>query len=190
MATTVLTVYGLSKSYNIYPVFTDVSFALNAGERVALVGPNGVGKSTVLKIIAGLERPTTGSVVKAKGARVVYVAQEAASSFASEADLSHSPDETLYNSMLDAIGPVRALQQQLRDLEGRMASTQGEAWDSLMEEYERVTHRFEMAGGYDLEHRIEEVLFGLGFQEAQFSQSLNTMSGGQRTRAALARALL
>ena len=190
MATAVLTVANLSKSFNIYPVFADVTFTLNAGERVALVGPNGVGKSTVLKIIAGRDRATAGGVVKAKGARIVYVAQEAASSFASEADLSVAPDDTLYNSMLDATGPVRALQKQLRDMEARMATVQGEEWDHLMAEYQEATHRFEMAGGYSLEHRIEEVVQGLGFTPEQYTQSLNTMSGGQRTRAALARALL
>ena len=190
MSTSVLTVFGLSKSYNIYPIFEDVTFTINAGERAALVGPNGVGKSTLLKVIAGLEKPTTGAVVKAKGVKLVYLPQEAASSFASEADLSFSPDETLYNSMMDASGPVRALQEQLHDLEHRMSDASGSDWDALMSEYEKVTHSFEMAGGYTLEHRIEEVLQGLGFREEQYTQPLNTMSGGQRTRAALARALL
>ncbi len=190
MSTAVLTVYGLSKSYVVYPVFDGVSFTVNAGDRAAIVGPNGVGKSTLLKIIAGMERPTTGSVVKAKGLRLVYLPQEAASSFASEADLSFAPEETLHNSMLDAMGPVRALQQQQRDLEARMAGTQGGDWDLLMAEYEEVMHRFEMAGGYEMEHRIDEVLQGLSFKEEQYAQPLNTMSGGQRTRAALARSLL
>src|SRR4051794_39324525 len=126
MATAVLTVGGLSKSFNIYPIFSDVTFTINAGERVALVGPNGVGKSTVLKIIAGRDRATSGSIVKAKGMRVTYVAQEAASSFASEADLSVAPDDNLYNSMLDATGPVRALQEQLREMEARMATVEGD----------------------------------------------------------------
>src|SRR5215210_3505303 len=100
MSTAVLTVHNLSKSYNIYPIFSDISFVVNVNDRVALVGPNGVGKSTLLKIIAGMEDPTTGYVVKARGARLTYLPQEAASSFASEADLSFSPEETLYNSML------------------------------------------------------------------------------------------
>jgi ATP-binding cassette subfamily F protein 3 len=190
MATAVLTVHNLSKSFNIYPIFEDVTFTVNAGERVALVGPNGVGKSTLLKIIAGQETANSGSVVRARGIRLVYLPQEAASSFASESDLSFSPTDTLYHSMLDALGPVRALQDRLRALEVEMAAVQGEAWDRLMREYEDVTHRFEMAGGYSFEHRIEEVLQGLGFKQEQFEQTLDTMSGGQRTRAALARALL
>jgi ATP-binding cassette subfamily F protein 3 len=190
MSTALLTVHGLSKAYIIYPVFEDVTFTLNAGERVALVGPNGVGKSTLLKIIAGLETATGGSVVKAKGVRLVYLPQEAASSFASESDMSFAAGDTLYHSMLDALGPVRALQDRLRELEAQMGQVQGPELDRLMHEYQETTHRFELAGGYDLEHRIEEVLNGLGFKEEQFSQTLDTMSGGQRTRAALARALL
>ncbi|MGA7730751.1 MAG: ABC-F family ATP-binding cassette domain-containing protein, partial [Chloroflexia bacterium] len=192
MSTTLLTVYNLAKSYNVYPIFEGVSFTVNAGERVALVGPNGVGKSTLLKIIAGQENASGGSVVKAKTVRVVYLPQEAASSFASESDLSFSPEDTLVHSMLDALGPVRALQERLRELEARMAKVEGEEaeWARLMVEYEEATHRFEHAGGYNFEHRIEEVLQGLGFREEQYEQTLNTMSGGQRTRAALARALL
>ncbi len=192
MPTTLLTVYNLSKSYNIYPIFEGVSFTLNAGERVALVGPNGVGKSTLLKIIAGQEAAGGGSVVKAKAVRVVYLPQEAASSFASEADLSYSPEDTLLHSMIDALGPVRALQARLRELELQIAEIEGDAdeWATLMEEYEEATHRFELVGGYNFEHRIEEVLQGLGFKELQHEQTLSTMSGGQRTRAALARALL
>jgi ATP-binding cassette subfamily F protein 3 len=189
MATTLLTVYNLSKSFNIYPVFEGVSFAVNAGERVALVGPNGVGKSTLLKIIAGIERPTTGSVVKAKATRVVYVPQEAASVFASEADLAFAPGASLYDSMIEGTG-LKALQEEARELEARMAGLSGDEWDALMQQYEAVTARFEHAGGYDLEHRVEQVLNGLGFDRTQFAQSLETMSGGQRTRAALARALL
>ncbi|MDQ6695510.1 MAG: ABC-F family ATP-binding cassette domain-containing protein [Chloroflexota bacterium] len=190
MSTAVLTVHNLSKSFNIYPVFSDVTFTVNGGERVALVGPNGVGKSTVLKIIAGLEKPSTGHVVKAKGVRLVYLPQEAASYFASESDLSFSPGDALYDSMLDAVGPVRAMQDELRELEVSMAHVTGTEWEALMARYEEVTHRFEMAGGYSFEHQIDQVLQGLGFVEAQYTQTLNTMSGGQRTRAALARALL
>jgi ATP-binding cassette subfamily F protein 3 len=137
-----------------------------------------------------MERPTSGSVVKAKGVRVVYVAQEAASSFASEADLSYSSEDNLYHSMLDAIGPVRSLGERLRELETRMAAVEGDEWAELMTEYEAVTTHFEQAGGYDIEHRIGEVLEGLGFTTKQYEQTLKTMSGGQRTRAALARALV
>ncbi len=220
MPTAVLTVHNLSKSFVIHPVFADVSFVVNEGDRVALVGPNGVGKSTLLKIIAGLEQPTTGYVVKARGMKTVYLPQEAASQFASEADLSFSPTSTLHDSMLEGTG-LKAMQAELRQLEALMSGNDvgrledgdnnlptfqrsnvptspsfqpsnlpTDEWDRLLHQYEDATKRFEIAGGYDLEHRIEEVLQGLGFKEAEFTQTLNTMSGGQRTRAALARALL
>lgn len=198
----VLSVFNLSKSYNIHQVFEGVTFSVNAGERVALVGPNGAGKSTLLRIIAGQEMPTSGSVIKARGARVVYVPQEAASALGDatrqpapagpEAAPAFSPDDTLYRSMLDAGGPLRAMQARLRDLESRMAHVEDypDRWEQLMKEYEEVTHRFELAGGYEMDHRIEQVLSGLGFNRDQFDQPLNTLSGGQRTRAALARALI
>src|SRR4051812_27813309 len=109
MGNTVLTVYNLNMSFGIFPIFSDVSFTVNSGERVALVGPNGVGKSTLLKIVAGQEKPTMGSVVKAKGVRVVYVPQEAASAFASESDLTFSPDSNLHDSMLEGTG-IKTLQ--------------------------------------------------------------------------------
>src|SRR5437762_8222591 len=120
MSTAVLTVHNLSKSFVIHPVFADVTFVVNEADRVALVGPNGVGKSTLLKIIAGLEQPTTGYVVKARGLKTVYLPQEAASQFASEADLSFSPISTLHDSMLEGTG-LKAMQEELRQLEALMS---------------------------------------------------------------------
>src|SRR5437764_108930 len=133
MPSAVLTVHNLSKSFVIHPVFADVTFVVNEGDRVALVGPNGVGKSTLLKIIAGLEQPTTGYVVKAKGMKTVYLPQEAASQFASEADLSFSPTSTLHDSMLEGTG-LKSMQQELRHLEALMADNQSKIDDRNIED--------------------------------------------------------
>ncbi len=189
MSDTVLSVFNLSKSYGAYPVFEGITFSLNVGERAALVGPNGAGKSTLLKIIAGEEAPTGGSVVKARGVRVAYVPQEAS---VDRSGLPVSEGDSLLDWMLDACGPVRALQGRMRELEALMAGVDGHSaeWQRLMAEYEQVMHRFEGAGGYDLEHHVARVLVGLGFDEAQLAQPVAILSGGQRTRAALARALI
>ena len=105
-----------------------------------------------------------------------------------------APDATLWDLMLDTLGEVRDLQREMNRLEEAMsapgAPQTGPAWDRLIAEYEAVTERFEQAGGYDLEHRIEQMLEGLGFKPRQFDTPLAQLSGGQKTRAALARALL
>src|SRR4051812_21185294 len=195
MATTVLSVFNLRKTYHLVPIFDGVSFQLNAGEKVALVGVNGAGKTTILEIIAGVETSDTGAgqVVRGKGVRLAYVPQEVAGAGALAG--GQLPAEgTLWETMLGALGELRDLQAQMHRLEAQMSDPNipqhGPVWDSLITAYETVTATFEQAGGYNLEHRIEQVLEGLGFRRAQFETPLAQLSGGQKTRAALGRALL
>ena len=196
MANTVLSVFNLQKTFELEPVFSAVSFQLNAGEKVALVGPNGAGKTTLLEIIAGLDTPDTGhgQIVKGRGVRVVYLPQEV-SGFGDIAGDHHlAPETSLWEAMLDAMGDIRELERDKHRLEEAMSApgqpTSGPLWDSLMREYEAVTHRFEIFGGYEMEHRIEQTLEGLGFRPSQFDVPIGVMSGGQKTRAALSRTLL
>jgi ATP-binding cassette subfamily F protein 3 len=196
MANTVLSVFNLQKTFELEPVFSGVSFQLNAGEKVALVGPNGAGKTTLLEIIAGLDTPDTGhgQIVKGRGVRVVYLPQEV-SGFGDIAGDHHlAPETSLWEAMLDAMGDIRELERDKHRLEEAMSApgqaTSGPLWDSLMREYEAVTHRFEIFGGYEMEHRIEQTLEGLGFRPSQFDVPIGVMSGGQKTRAALSRTLL
>ncbi|NWJ45384.1 MAG: ABC-F family ATP-binding cassette domain-containing protein [Chloroflexi bacterium] len=179
----VLNAYKLSKSYNIYPVFKDVTFQVNEGEKVALVGVNGAGKSTLLHIIAGQESADSGEIVTRRGFRIAYLPQEA--TFESE--------KTLYAEMLESFDSLRADQLEIASLEEQMtASTEhsGEQWEVLLERYGELTHRFEMGGGYDYEVQIEQVLTGLNFPRPMWQQAATRFSGGQKTRAALAKALL
>ena len=196
MANTVLSVFNLQKTFELEPVFSGVSFQINAGEKAALVGPNGAGKTTLLEIIAGLDTPDTGhgQIVKARGVRVVYLPQEV-SGFGDIAGDHHlAPETSLWEAMLDALGDIRELERDKHRLEEAMSapgqSTSGPLWDSLLREYEAVTHRFEIFGGYEMEHRIEQTLEGLGFGPSQFEVPIGVMSGGQKSRAALARTLL
>ncbi len=168
----------LAKSYGAQDVFSDVSFQIGHGDKIALVGANGVGKTTLLRIMAGLEVPTSGRWSMAKTIRTGYLSQLA--------DLQAGG--TLYQEMVDVFAELRAQQAQLRRLEQEMVDPQRRA--KAMERYGELLQRFELAGGYGYERQIRHVLTGLGFVEADFDKPLALLSGGQRTRAQLARLLL
>jgi ATP-binding cassette, subfamily F, member 3 len=175
----ILTVSNLTKTYITDEIFANVSFQIQEREHVALVGVNGAGKSTILRIIAGVEHANSGEVITAAGLRVTYLAQE--SRFTS----SH----TVREETRLAFKPVLEMQARMREIEHMMA-TDDDGLDALMEEYDRLSIRFEAAGGYDVEHRTDEVLQGLGFSQDQFDDPVARLSGGQKTRVALAKALL
>ncbi|HJZ50028.1 MAG TPA: ABC-F family ATP-binding cassette domain-containing protein [Roseiflexaceae bacterium] len=176
----VLNVGGLTKYYGAEFIFGGISFQAAKGDKVALVGVNGAGKSTLMKIIAGVEDPTSGGVYLARGRTLAYLAQEA----------QFSGQRTLMQEMHAALEHLHAMQQEISALEHALADTAAPDWEQRMERYGELTHRFEHAGGYDIEHRIDRTLHGLGFVEAQYDQPVAQFSGGQKTRAALASALL
>lgn len=178
-STTLLTVTGLQKSFGSEEIFADVSFQVADREHVALVGVNGAGKSTILRIIAGIEDPTAGSLVVSSGLQVTYLPQEA----------RFDSDRTVREESRLAFAPVLAAADRMREIERQMADAGGDL-ERLLEEYDRLQTRFEAHGGYDVEHRTDEVLHGLGFSFEQFDQPVNQLSGGQKTRVALAKALL
>jgi ATP-binding cassette subfamily F protein 3 len=175
-----LNVGGLTKYYGPDRIFSDIGFQVARGEKVALVGVNGAGKSTLLKIIAGEELPTSGGVHMARGRTVAYLAQEA----------HFEGGRTLWAEMEAALAHITALGREIAELEHALADTGAPDWEQRMERYGELTQRFEHAGGYELERRIERTLQGLGFVEAQYNQPLIQFSGGQKTRAALAATLL
>ena len=177
---TILSVTGLAKAYGSESIFADVSFQVAEREHVALVGVNGAGKSTLLHIIARTEHANTGTVVRAAGARVTYLPQEAR--FSSERSVRDEARQA-FQATLEAA-------DRMREIERRMGDVGSDELDSLLAEYDRLQQRFESHGGYDLEHRTDEVLMGLGFEEGQFDEPVNHLSGGQKTRVALAKALL
>jgi ATP-binding cassette, subfamily F, member 3 len=179
-ASTILTVTDLAKSFGPDEIFRDVAFQVADREHVALVGVNGAGKSTVLRIVAGMDSPSRGEILIARGARVTYVAQES----------RFDSDRTVREEARLAFESALAAASRMRDIEHLMQTADGDDLDQLFAEYERLSLHFETAGGYDVEHRTEEVLAGLGFSEEQFDQPVHFLSGGQKTRVALAKALL
>ncbi len=175
----ILTVSDLAKSYGAEEIFSGVSFQIVEREHVALVGVNGAGKSTVLRIIAGIEHPNGGTVAPLKGLRITYLPQEA----------SFQSTKTVREEARLAFAPVLEMAERMREIEHQMSDENADL-DAILTEYDRLQTRFETAGGYDVEHRTDEVLMGLGFTEDQFDHPVNLLSGGQKTRVALAKALL
>jgi ATP-binding cassette subfamily F protein 3 len=177
--TTLLTVNGLAKTYITDEIFRNVNFQINEREHVALVGVNGAGKSTILRIIGGIEHPSEGEVIFASGLRVTYLPQEA----------RFDSPRTIREEAFTAFADVLRMGDRMREIEHAMAEAASDL-ESLLEEYDRLQHRFESAGGYDMDHRVETILSGLGFSEEQFNERVSLLSGGQKTRVALAKALL
>jgi ATP-binding cassette subfamily F protein 3 len=180
--TTILTARSMSKSYGVVEIFDDLTVHILAGQRIALVGLNGAGKTTLLRLLAEVEEMDDGQLVQSRGLRKTYLTQE------SELELSGP----IWQVARDAFPQLQAMERQLKELEAAMAASarQGEDWEEIAERYANLQQRFELAGGYDYERRIRETLMGLGFSEAEFEQESETLSGGQRTRLALALALL
>jgi ATP-binding cassette subfamily F protein 3 len=172
-----LSLGGVTKFYGAELVLEDVSFRLDRGEHAGLIGVNGAGKSTILRIAAGLEEPDRGAVGRARGLKVAYLPQ----------DPEFEDTHTLYEALLDVFAGVLSAQDRLRSLEAEMASA--DASTEHVEEYGRLQSYVEHAG-YDFRERIERVLAGLGFVEADWYTPVTSLSGGQRTRANLARILL
>ena len=179
-ADVLLTVANLAKSYGADQIFSGVGFQVADREHVALVGNNGAGKSTILRIIAGIEHANAGEISRANGLRVTYLPQEA----------KFDSDRTVREEAQLGFADALQAQEHMREVEHRLADATGDELDQLLIEYERLSHHFEVAGGYDIEHRTEEILSGLGFQDEDLDDAVNKLSGGQKTRVALAKALL
>ncbi len=179
----VISLQNVGKAFGAKPVLDGLSVGFECGERVGLVGANGAGKSTVLRIVAGREKPDGGVVHVARGLRLGYLPQEA----------NFRSDRTLREALLVVFGDLREGAARLRALEGRLGERGANpaGWDpAVLEEYTDLLARFEERGGYTYEGRVEQVLGGLGFARELWDMPAATLSGGQRTRARLARLLL
>ena len=177
-----LSIANLTLHFGQRALLDGVNLTLEAGDHIGLVGRNGCGKSTLLRLVAGLSahKPDDGRIQLARGAVAGYLHQ----------DPNLDPDHTLRQAASEAFGELYALHEQLETISHQMAEAQGDALDKLLKKYEQLEHRMEAAGGYAVEHRIEETLHGLGLTDEYFQVKVRDLSGGQKNRLALAQLLL
>lgn len=174
----------LAKAYGAQDVFEGVTLSIPSHGRIALVGPNGIGKTTLLRILVGLEPHDHGSIHRARKLKIGYLPQETTFSETSKDDL----DRTLWEFCLTAVQALLDQEKKLSDLETAMA--EHETDPGILEQYGELQTKFEEAGGYTYPHRIRYVLNGFGLGEPFHNTRLKELSGGERTRAYFASLLL
>lgn len=170
----------ISKSYDVETILNDCSFFINDNEKAAIVGNNGAGKSTIMKIIMGELSPDDGNVIIGKDKTIGYLAQYQ--------DLGS--DTTIYEEVKSVKQNLIDMEQKLLEYEKEMAKVSGDELSKLIETYTNLEHRFQLLNGYSYKSEIEGVIKGLGFTEDDFNKSVGNLSGGQKTRVALCKLLL
>jgi ATP-binding cassette, subfamily F, member 3 len=175
-----LTIEGLTITYGAEVVLRDVAFQVEAGQRLAVVGANGSGKSSLLRVIAGELAPAAGSATLAPRTRVAHLPQE----------LEPGPHDSVYEDALHSRPDILRLRGEMTELESALAAAAPEGAEALLARYGDVQHEYQRLDGYAYDNRVTEVLHGVGLRQAEQALQPVALSGGQRRRLALARLLL
>src|SRR5215469_3616465 len=180
----IVSVIQVGKSFGAERIFAGVNFQIDEQDRIGLVGPNGAGKSTLLNLLAGRQEPDEGTVAINRNLRIGYLTQH----------IDFHPKNTLRDEMFTVFTEVQAWESELNELALQLEATStgdtNAAHQELLRRYDELQARFEHAGGYTFEHRVSQVLDGLGFTREQQESPVMNLSGGQQTRAALGKLLL
>lgn len=176
----ILALNNVSKAFGTDVILKNISFHIEEKEKVAIVGVNGAGKSTLFKIITGELSLDSGEVIMPKSATMGYFSQS----------LEIDSSKTIYGELLTVFEPIMLMEQQLRDMEAQMSHKSGDQLEKLMEKYSELSHKMEEMDGYSYQSRLRGIIKGLGFSDEESSQTINQLSGGQKTRVALGKILL
>lgn len=176
----ILACHNINKSFGTDEIIKNASFHIEDHEKAAIVGINGAGKSTLLKMIMNIETPDSGEIILSKGKTIGYLAQHQ----------DTNADNTIYEEMLKEVQPIIDMETRLRQMEEQMKTKEGEELTLLMDSYTRLNHEFELKDGYSYKSEINGVLKGLGFDTTDHDRIISSLSGGQKTRVALAKLLL
>lgn len=178
-----LNIHDLSVSFNGDYLFESVTFRLGAGDRVGLVGKNGAGKSTMLRILSREQEPDSGTIASDKEMKLGFLKQ----------DIDFVKGRTIIEEAYQAFEEILYVEKQLNDVNNALASRtdyESEGYTELIEKVSDLTHRFDILGGYQYQGNTEKVLLGLGFKREDFNKMTDTFSGGWRMRIELAKLLL
>lgn len=170
----------INKAFLTDVVLSDVSFHINEHEKAAIVGINGSGKSTLIKIIIGKLSADSGDVILSKDTSVGYLAQ----------NQEYDSKRTILEEMQDAKPEILDLEKRIAELSEKMNHAQGNELKQYIKQFDSAQHRFEQLNGYAYQSELVGVLKGLGFENEDFSKSISSLSGGEKTRVALAKMLL
>jgi ATP-binding cassette, subfamily F, member 3 len=178
-----LNIHNLSVSFGGTYLFEEVTFRMGAGDRVGLVGKNGAGKSTMLKILAGDIKPDSGQIATEKEVRIGFLRQ----------DIDFEQGRTVLEEAYQAFTDIKAVEKKLEEINHQLVTRtdyESEAYSQIIEDLSDYTHRFELLGGYNYVGDTEKILLGLGFKRDVFNNQTETFSGGWRMRIELAKLLL